>query len=133
EAIAEISTVRDLLRATIDAAERHADAPEGRADAPEGRTTSLDRPEKLLSDEQRRWIEPSGVVVHSLGTVVYAANVMLMRRLFGATADGLDRVPPNGHVIFAPNHRSLLDPFVIGAVLPLARLRHTFWGGSTDW
>jgi long-chain acyl-CoA synthetase len=36
-------------------------------------------------------------------------------------------------VVFAPNHRSLLDPFAIAAVLPRAFLRQTFWGGATEW
>lgn len=56
-----------------------------------------------------------------------------MRGLFGVSAEGLEHVPERGHVVFAPNHRSLLDPFVIAAVLPLRRLRQTFWGGATEW
>jgi long-chain acyl-CoA synthetase len=124
DAIAEIATVRDLLRATIDAVE---------AGAGPGVAAPLERPEELLSEQQRRWLEPSGRIVRSLGVPVYAANGMLMRRLFRVSAEGLERVPERDQVIFAPNHRSLLDPFVIAAVLPLARLRQTFWGGKTDW
>jgi long-chain acyl-CoA synthetase len=124
DAIAEIATVRDLLRATIDAVE---------AGAGPGGAAPLERPEELLSEQQRRWLEPSGRIVRSLGVPVYAANGMLMRRLFRVRAEGLERVPERDQVIFAPNHRSLLDPFVIAAVLPLARLRQTFWGGKTDW
>jgi long-chain acyl-CoA synthetase len=124
EAIAEIATVRDLLRATIDAAEAGT-GPPGAA--------PLERPEELLSEEQRRWLEPAGVAVRSLGVAVYAVNGALMRGLFGVRAEGLERVPARDSVVFAPNHRSLLDPFVIAAVLPLARLRQTFWGGATVW
>jgi long-chain acyl-CoA synthetase len=116
--------VRDLLRATIDAAE---------AGAGPGGAAPLERPEELLSEQQRRWLEPSSRIVRALGVPAYAVNGLLMRRLFSVRAQGLERVPERDHVIFAPNHRSLLDPFVIGAVLPLARLRQTFWGGATDW
>ena len=123
EAIAEISTVRDLLRAMIDAAES-AGSLHGAA--------LLERPEELLSEEQRRWLEPSGQSLRALGGVVYAGNRWLMRLLFGVHADGLERVP-GGQVIFTPNHRSLLDAFVLATVLPLARVRHTFWGGATEW
>jgi long-chain acyl-CoA synthetase len=124
EAIAEIATVRDLLRAAIDAAE----AGTGRPGA-----APLERPEELLSEEQRRWLEPAGVVVRSLEGAVYAVNRALMRGLFGVRAEGLERVPAHEHVVFAPNHRSLLDPFAVAAVLPLPRLRQTFWGGATVW
>jgi long-chain acyl-CoA synthetase len=125
EAIAEIATVRDLLRATIDAAEAGA--------GPRGAAAPVDRPEELLSEEQRRWLEPSGTVVRSLGVPVYTGNRTLMRGLFSVSAEGLERVPERDQVVFAPNHRSLLDPFVIAAVLPLMRLRQTFWGGATEW
>jgi long-chain acyl-CoA synthetase len=124
EAIAEIATVRDLLRATIDAAEA-GPGPSGAA--------PLERPEELLSEEQRRWLEPSGAVVRSLGVAVHAGTSLLMRGLFHVRAEGLERVPARGQVVFAPNHRSLLDPFVIAAVLPRALLRQTFWGGATVW
>ena len=123
EAIAGIATVRDLLRATIDAAEAGA----GPSASP------LERPEEILTEEQRRWLEPSGAVVRSLGAPVYAGNRWLMRQLFDVSAQGLERVPTHAPLVFAPNHRSLLDAFVIAAVLPLPRLRQTYWGGATEW
>jgi hypothetical protein len=57
EAIAEIATMRDLLRAAVGGGPRD--------------VAPLERPEALLSEEQqRRWLEPAGAVVHSLDITV---------------------------------------------------------------
>jgi long-chain acyl-CoA synthetase len=113
--IAEIATVRDLLRGTIDAAEADTGA--------HGLAAPLERPEALLSEGQRRWLEPRGAAVRALGVPLYAANRWLMHGFLRARAEGLERVPVDEPVVFAPNHVSLLDPFAIAAVLPLSRLR----------
>jgi long-chain acyl-CoA synthetase len=122
ETIGGVETVRDLLRAAIEAAET---AEPARAVDP------LQRPEEVLSPEQRRWLDPPGRVVHALGISFYVVNRSVLRRMLAIRADGLARLPARGHCVLAPNHRSYLDPLVLAAVLPRDRLEATFWGGWT--
>lgn len=120
--IATVETVRDLLRAAIEAAET---AEPVRAVDP------LQRPEEVLSPEQRRWLDPPGRVVHALGISFYVVNRSVLRRTLAIRAEGLARLPARGPCVLAPNHRSYLDPLVLAAVLPRDRLEATFWGGWT--
>ena len=52
----------------------------------------------------------------------YAADQWIIRTgarvLWGMRVEGLERVPPVGGVILAANHKSYLDPPLIGSVLP---------------
>ena len=122
ERLADVETVRDLLRATAEAAD---------AIGPAGATVSLDHPEEVLSPEQRRRLEPPGRIVRALGIGFYLVNRAALRRVFAIRADSLGHLLPQGPCVLAPNHRSYLDPLVLAAVLPRARLEATFWGGWT--
>ncbi|MGH7277416.1 MAG: 1-acyl-sn-glycerol-3-phosphate acyltransferase, partial [Candidatus Rokuibacteriota bacterium] len=121
DAIARVETVRDLLQESAAAAE---------AEAPAG-PSLLERPEEALSPDQRRWLAPTGALLTALGIGIFALDRAVVRGLFGLEIAGLDRLPRDRPVVFAPNHVSYLDPFVLAAALPLARLRRTYWGGWT--
>jgi len=52
----------------------------------------------------------------------------IMRLWFGLTFEGADRIPRQGSVIIAPNHKSFWDPFFIA----LATHRHVRFMGKTE-
>src|SRR5713226_2660337 len=116
-AIARIEAIRDLLREVSEASEA------------ESESQPLDRPEEILTDKQKRWLEPPGLVVRLVARILFFANRTIMRTLFRVEAKGLDRLPENAQFVFAPNHTSYLDPPALGAVLSNARLARTYWGG----
>ncbi|HXG20187.1 MAG TPA: AMP-binding protein [Methylomirabilota bacterium] len=123
EAIGRIETVRDLLReAAI------ADQVSERGAPP---LEQLQRPDALLSAQQRHWLQPPGPFLRTLGTLLFGLNRVLMRHLFPLTIQGLEHLPPHGPCIIAPNHRSWLDPLVVAAALPPQYLPRTYWGGWT--
>ena len=81
--------------------------------------------------ETSRWLKPQGPLPRTFGVLFYYANRAVMRAVFRLKVFGVERVPSQGPLILAPNHASLLDPFLVAAALPLDRLRHTFWAGWT--
>jgi 1-acyl-sn-glycerol-3-phosphate acyltransferase len=56
--------------------------------------------------------------VGQLYTVARAVLSPTFRFFWRLQIDGLDRIPEEGGAIFAPNHLSVLDHFVLGAALP---------------
>jgi long-chain acyl-CoA synthetase len=116
-AITRIETIRDLLREVSEASEA------------ESESQPLDRPEEILTDQQKRWLEPPGLVMRLAARILFFTNRTLMRTLFRVEAKGLDRLPENAQFVFAPNHTSYLDPPALAAVLSDARLARTYWGG----
>ncbi|HVQ77768.1 MAG TPA: acyl carrier protein [Candidatus Binatia bacterium] len=84
EAIAGIDTVRDLLRVASEA---------GRASERATGLSPLERPEEVLSEEQKRWLTPPGPLLRSLGAPVFALNRSLIRGLFGLTVHGAENLP----------------------------------------
>ena len=91
----------------------------------------LQQPAAVLSDEQRRWLQPPGPLVQTLGTVLFGLNRLVMRRVFQLEVQGLEHLPPHGPCILMPNHVSLLDPLAVAAALPKGQLQRTYWGGWT--
>jgi long-chain acyl-CoA synthetase len=124
-AIGRIETVRDLLRET--AAAGSATLPQLDLDPLE----KLQRPEELLNQEQRRWLEPRPLFIRILGSCLLALNRGLMRSLFRLRVRGEHRLPQKGPFILTPNHASYLDPLAVGAALPRHALNRTYWGGWT--
>jgi long-chain acyl-CoA synthetase len=122
DAIARIETVRDLLMEVTKAAEAGAS---GWAAQP------FEKPEVVLSEEQRRWLRPLGPVEARLATGLFALNRVLVRALFRLRVDGAEHLPADGPFVLTPNHVSYLDPFVVGAALSRAQLRRTHWAGWT--
>jgi long-chain acyl-CoA synthetase len=116
-AIARIETIRDLLREVSEASEA------------ESESQPLDRPEEILTDNQKRWLEPPSLVMRFAARILFFTNRTVIRTLFRVEASGLDLLPENAQFVFAPNHTSYLDPLALGAVLSNARLARTYWGG----
>ena len=119
-AIERIDTVRDLLREVASGA---------------GRTTQhvspFERPEEVLDDRQRRWLEPLGPVGSAMARSMFVLNRMLMRGPFRLRVEGIENLPDTGPFIIAPNHVSYLDSFAVAAALEHSVLRRTFWAGWT--
>lgn len=116
-AIAEIETVRDLLKSVQSAPKS-------------GRTASWERPEEVLSDRDLARVYPHrGVwrVAHRFLVVVIR---LLMRVAYRFKVSGLENLP-SGQFVLAPNHVSVLDPFAIAAALPADTLAKTCWAGWT--
>ena len=49
---------------------------------------SRHRPEEILTDKQKRWLEPSGLVMRLVARILFFANRTVMRRLFRVEAEG---------------------------------------------
>ena len=80
--------------------------------------------------EISRWLAPTGPIATLLGVLLYGINWCAMRGLFRLHVEGTQNIPDTRAFVIAPNHASYLDPLVIAAALPLARLRRMYWAGS---
>ena len=120
EAIGRIQTVRDLLEEVSEA-------------TGEGEAVSFDEllsdPESHLDAQQMRWLRPHGSIQSVASSAGYLLNRGLMKGIFRVKGRHIDRLPDDGPFIIAPTHRSHLDPFAIAAVLPMSRLKRTWWAG----
>jgi long-chain acyl-CoA synthetase len=121
EAIARVTTVRDLLREVVTVAESEEAPP-----------AVLDHPEALLSDEQKQWLNPPSPALQTVFGLSFPIFQWLMRLMFKVKAQGLENLPQQGNFVLTPNHRSLLDAPSVAAVLTLAQMRQTHWAGATD-
>jgi long-chain acyl-CoA synthetase len=120
EAIARISTVRDLLR---EVSAEPAEAPQ---------VSALEHPETALTPEELSWLRPQGWLMRQLNLLLMLLNHRLMRWCFSLQTRGVENVPRAGQLVFTPNHQSFLDVAVIAASLPYSVLRRTYWAGSSD-
>jgi long-chain acyl-CoA synthetase len=120
ETIERVDTVRDLLNEVSEQAE----AEDGTSEP-----SPLEEPEEVLSDEQKRWLEPLGPVESVAARCLFVLDRGIARGLFGLRAEGIEHLPEEGPFVIAPNHLSYLDPFVIAAALGYRRLRRIYWGG----
>jgi long-chain acyl-CoA synthetase len=118
--IAELRTVRDLLSQIA----------QGGAGgvAP---SASLDDPEAMLDDSQRRWLQPKGPALRAAGLALAAINRGAMRALFKLDVRGAENLPTQGPYVLVPNHASYLDPFALAAALDTERLEQIYWAGWT--
>jgi long-chain acyl-CoA synthetase len=114
--LADIETIRDLLRLSI---RRHAAA-----------AAPSDEPSAALDIEQ--WFRPTSPTVTALGAVIYLINRLIMRGLFRLRVAGIDRLPPAGAFVIAPNHVSYLDSLAIAAALSWSQSRHTYWAADAQ-
>lgn len=124
EAIAKVETVVDLLQQAVEARQG--------GSAPQDMLQMLQRPEELIGAEDRHWLEPRSVLQRGFGETLFAINRrLLMGGFHRVHVHGLERVPRQGPLLFTPNHRSMLDPPAIGAVLPPEMLAQTYWAAWT--
>lgn len=115
--IARVGTLRDLL---IEVA-RSAETGDGVPVAP------LARPEDLLNETQRRYLDPLPPRLSLPARAMFALNRVLFRRVFGLRVLGLDNLPAEPPFVITPNHISYLDGLVVAAALPYSRLRDLRW------
>lgn len=122
DAIARIQTVRDLLREVMAASAT------GQRQPP---ADPLAEPEKKLTDEQKRWIQPLGPLALTWSVIWFEFNRLVMRGVFRVRAVGIENLPTTGPFVLAPNHASYLDPFAVAAALRPRVQRQTYWAGWT--
>ncbi|MFW6332469.1 MAG: AMP-binding protein [Thermodesulfobacteriota bacterium] len=120
EAIGRIETVRDLLREVTEAAEGGKAGPGMEA---------LENPEEMLTEKQKRWLNPLSPTLSGIARRLFALNRFLVRSLFGLKVEGLSNLPEEGPYLLTPNHVSYLDPFAVAAALGYPRLGNTYWAG----
>jgi long-chain acyl-CoA synthetase len=121
EAIGNIYTVRDLLNEVAEQA--------GAGGRVVPRALPLERPEEVLSDEQKRWLRPLGPAESAVARGMFALNRALAKKVFHLQVDGAEHLPREGPFVLTPNHISFLDPFAVAAALDYRWLRHTYWAG----
>jgi long-chain acyl-CoA synthetase len=121
QAVGRIETVSDLLQEVAEASEATTPA------TPPGEF--LKHPEQVLSESQRRWLQPLGLVSSRVSGIIFNLNRSLMHGLFRLRVEGLEHVSEQSQFVLIPNHCSYLDPFLIAAALDGHRLRGTYWGG----
>ena len=120
EALDRVDTIRDLLNEVSEQAE---------ADQAATGPSPLEKPEEVLSDEQKRWLRPLGPAESTAARCLFILNRGIGRGLFRLRVEGMEHLPEEGPFVIAPNHVSYLDPFAIAAALGYRRLRQTYWGG----
>ncbi|MFO1112820.1 MAG: AMP-binding protein [Rhodospirillales bacterium] len=118
--IAKVRTVRDLLTEIASAATG------GSAQAP-----WYEEPDAVLSEAQKRWLQPLGPLAQGFAFCLYWLNRGLMRLLFRTRCHGIEHLPDNLPYLLAPNHTSFLDPLVLAASLDYRLLRRIYWAGWT--
>lgn len=92
--------------------------------------TSIVRRDKKPSSEGAD--EPYALPLWAI-RLLRAALRLLFRLLWGARYIGVENVPPaGGGVIIAANHQTYLDPFWLGAPIPL-HARFLAWDKVFDW
>jgi long-chain acyl-CoA synthetase len=123
EAIGRIYTVRELLNEVVEQAEAGDSVPQA---------LPLEQPEEVLSDEQKRSLEPLGPAKSAVAKGMFALNRALARKVFHLRVEGARHLPKEGPFVLTPNHISSLDPCAIAAALDYRQLRHTYWAGRAD-
>lgn len=113
--IERIDTVRDLLKEVAEQAETTSLA------------SPLERPEEVLSEEQKRFLEPLGPGMSVMARGMFALNRAIARGAFRLQVKGIEHLPEEGPFIIAPNHVSYLDSFAVAAALDYRRMQHTYW------
>jgi long-chain acyl-CoA synthetase len=116
DALARVSTVRDLLKEVQSAAQQ-------------GGTSAnpIKHPERFLDEKNQEFVEPLSKKQEERAIKLLHLTRSLMKS-FHVKAIGYDKVPDE-QVVFIPNHASYIDAFALTAALPDKRLRDTQWAG----
>ena len=121
QATARIQTVRDLLNEVL-----------GSSDRVREHIADLGKePELFLSAQQKSWLKPLGPIESLVARLLYHVNRTLVRTIFRVKVSGLEHLRSCDQMILTPNHVSVLDPFVIAAVVPYDVLRRSAFAGWT--
>src|SRR5215208_4255260 len=102
EAIGRIYTVRELLHEVAEQAEAGGSS--------EPQVLPLEQPEAVLSEYQKRSLEPFGPVKTAAARGMFALNRVIAQKVFGMSIHGLEHLPREGSFVLTPNHVSSLDP-----------------------
>ncbi|SCZ55604.1 AMP-binding protein [Thiohalomonas denitrificans] len=112
-----LESVRDLLELMT---ETESSTPMG-----EQRST----PQRVLTRRDQHWLQPLSPPGAALAGFLHRIDRMVAERWFDLSVEGAP--PPPAQVLFAPNHISHLDPFMLAAALGPEQMRRTFWAGWT--
>lgn len=118
DAIARITTVRDLLR-EVSLADTAPPA------------TLLDDPQAALDAEQRQWLTPPPRWLWPLRALALGVTWLVMRLVFRLRVTGREHLPAQGAFLLAPNHGSYLDAPALAAALGRRALGPLCWAGWT--
>jgi long-chain acyl-CoA synthetase len=113
---AGVTQVRDLLRLV-----------EAKPAAPD--SAEADRAAMLAQDEAV-WLAPISVSERVVFALLQGLNRVIVRLFFRLRVDGVQHLPAAPPYLIAANHVSDLDPAVLAASLPPARLRSLYWSGD---
>ncbi len=122
KAISRLETVRDLLL--------EIQSEIGKSDSGASGVSPLEAPERVLDENQQRWLEPLSPPMRVLARSVYHLNRGLVRTWLSPEARNVGAVP-EGVCVLAPNHLSYLDPFVLASVLDYERMKDLSWAAWT--
>ncbi len=122
EIMKDAKTVHDLLEAAV--------APPGRV----GRVArkAISDPESLLSDDDKRWIQPRTRVQWAIGYFLYFLHEAIMRTLFPVKLLGRENLPEKAPYVLVPNHNSFMDPSALISGLRLPLIATYYWAGLTN-
>ena len=119
----EIYTVRDL----VDAILAHRGAENQRASAGW---------DEVIREEpgeiERETVDHEHPILGPLSFVVLQVGQIMLRDLFHLRLEGVEKLPPKGPFIIAPNHQSFLDGPVVVACLPWQIMRDSFYVGTSE-
>jgi len=124
--LAEIYTVRDLVDAVLESANRGEGG--GKAAAPAWSTILAEPvmdPEVLALARHQTFAE---LFFFMIGRFVQ----LIALDLFHLKVKGLENLPEKGPYLLCSNHQSYFDPVVMGALLPWRLFRNTFALGTSD-
>jgi long-chain acyl-CoA synthetase len=119
EAVARVTTVRELLSEIVASAE-----------GGEGAVSPIDDPDHYLTVEQKEFVQPLTGWRIGAAEALYQFTMMVMSpfRVEAVHPENIKDVP---QLVFVPNHASYIDAFVIAAALPKERVKNTQWAGWT--
>lgn len=122
EARVRIKSVRDLLKEIQQEKEKT-----GKEHA-----HPVENPEKFLDDESEQWLSDLSGSQRATARLVHWFVKVFSLVWFRAGTEGVGNIPADKQVVFAPNHASFLDPFVLAALIPYNVLRQTQVAGLAD-
>lgn len=120
EIMARIVRVRDLLKEVSTMKKISALSPQ---------FNPFDNPEAALTDEQKIWLKSLNPFQKVASSFFYSLNRAFIRLFFPVKAEGQNRIPSGMQCIFAPNHISELDSFLIASTLKNEFLQSVQWAG----
>jgi long-chain acyl-CoA synthetase len=113
---AGVAEVRDLLRLV-----------EAKSAAPD--EAVVDRAASLAKDEAI-WLAPTSAAERVAFALLHRLNRALAVLFFRLRVNGAEHLPATPPYLIVANHRSDLDPAMLAASLPPAKLRSLYWSGD---